>query len=179
MIDSIGLSIDVSSWSQTISHSEDGKWPQRHFGFTGRPQVDHNFELVGADLGSLSVNLGVIRGEYKSKDYPLECGIGTIAYAAASPPDADIPGMDAMLHGWWWMPETLFDEVWLQAREQTWRACMVQLEIAPVTSELMAFQWNVTQRKVLQVLRASVSFNRVRPEKAAPQAEPRRRGLFG
>ncbi|AXK81125.1 hypothetical protein DW352_11725 [Pseudolabrys taiwanensis] len=179
MIDSIGLSIDVSSWGQTVSHSEDGKWPQRQFGFTGRPQTDHYFELVGDDLGSLSVNMGLIRGEYKPKDYPLERGIGTIAYASASPPDADLPGMDAMLHGWWWMPETLFDEVWLQAREHTWRTCMVQLEIAPVTNDVIAFQWDVTKRKVLHVLRASVSFNRAQPSVAKPQTEPRRRGLFG
>lgn len=138
---------------------------------------DEYFELVGAKLEGLHVHLALVRGEYKPKERPLDRGIGTIAYSPFREADVDTPPMNAMLHGWWWMPEPIYDEVWRQASLETWHDCRVEIEIAPVTFDVMTFKWDVETRKVLHILRASAAFHRAKP--APADQEQRRRGLFG
>lgn len=176
MIDDTFIKFDVLDWSQTITHATE-KWPSHEFRCSAKVQADEDLELVGApDIRGLPVQLSLIRGEYRPNEKPLERGIGILAFfeeQPASPPD--IPRMNPFLHGWWWLPEASYDEIWLQVREGTWRACSVDLAVAPVNYSGPAICWDVSKHKTLFVTRAGVRFER----KAHDPVPPKKRGFLG
>ena len=91
-------------------------------------------------------------------EHPLGHGIGELEFEE----ERREPDTYAHLHGWWWMPEAHYEEIWMQVREHTYTSCAVEIDIAPIDFS-DGPQWDVGQRKILSVLRASVGFNRRSP----------------
>jgi hypothetical protein len=178
VVDYTVIELDVVGWSQTISHA-DRKWPAHKFACSAKAHEDERLELIGApDIRTLHFDLLLIRGEYRPDDKPLERGIGILAFADETESSApDIPHIDAFMYGWWWLPEAHYDEVWLQVRENTWRSCSIDLNVAPVDYGGPAITWNVSNHNALFVTQAGVRFDR-KPLDPAAGEPPKKRGIF-
>jgi hypothetical protein len=174
------LTLGVQSWSQAVSHGE--QWPPRQLRCIARTSGEEELRLTGGpNIRTLDFHLLISRGEYVpgERERALERGIGILAFAEEREPQDDIPGSEAFCHGWWWMPETLYDETWEQVRGQTWQECRIEIDIAPIEYDTLHFHWDVKLRKVIYITRATVRFNRRKPQLLPPPDPPKRRGLFG
>jgi len=148
-IDEINIYLDVTDWYQQVDTQGGGG---RKFSCSARARENGHLALIGApDIRTLRFDLFL--AERQPQESPPERGIGILTFQ--EPKEA---------HGWWSMPEPLYDEVWLQVREHTWRYCTVGLRIAPVEIKAPEVRWDVTKNKSLYITNASVSFKRFRPD---------------
>jgi hypothetical protein len=182
--DYITLALGVRSWSQTLSHGE--QWPPRQLRCIARTSGQEQLQLAGGPaIHTLDFYLLISRGEYvpRQGDHGLERGIGILAFAEDFPPEGDIRGLERFCHGWWWMPEALYDETWDQVRGHTWQDCSIEIDVAPIEHGNQGFHWDVTKQKAIYITRASLRFIRQKPERPATAPSPseprKRRGLFG
>ena len=184
MTDLITLALGVRSWLQTLSNGE--QLPPRQLRCIARTSGQEELQLTGGpSIRTLDFYLLISRGEYVAAEgeHPLARGIGILAFAEERQPEGDIPGSEPFCHGWWWMPDALYDEAWDQVRGHTWQDCSIEIDIAPIEYADQRFHWDVAKHKAIYVTRASLRFIRRNPERALtapPPSEPRkRRGLFG
>jgi hypothetical protein len=157
VIDDTPIGLDVTGWHQEVGYDKEGG-DLRAFRCSARIRENQHLALIGGpDISTLRFDLALRRGECQPKE-PPERGIGILTFSEP------VEHIDAMVYGWWRMPESLYDEVWLQVREHTWRYCTVQLSIGPVEYEIDDRHWDVTKNKTLYITNASVSFARFWPE---------------
>jgi hypothetical protein len=182
--DYITLTLSVRSWLQALNHG--GQSPPRQLRCIARTSGQEELQLTGGpSIRTLDFYLLISRGEYvpAEGEHALASGIGILAFAEERQPEGDIPGSEPFCHGWWWMPEALYDETWDQVRGHTWQDCSIEIDIAPIEHGNQVFHWDVTKQRATYVTRASLRFIRRNPERplaAPPPSEPRkRRGLFG
>ena len=138
MIDDDGafLRLRAVGWSQILSNDED--YPPRQFNVVART-ADNESLLFNAKsqrpLQNMSVHLSVLSG---LPEKPPKRGIGVLAYYPERPASRDIEKTEEFLGGWFWLENSVFDEVWVQVRENRYDECEVEVEFAPV--EVIKFE---------------------------------------
>lgn len=158
MIDDTTMYLDVTDWHQEVGYEkEDGDL--RRLRCSARTRENENLALIGGpDIRTLGFDFTLYRGEDQLEELPPERGIGTLSF---SEPQEHV---DALVYGRWRMPESLYDEVWLQVREHTWRYCTGHLSVAPIEWEVHNPRWDVIKNRTLYITNASVNFARFRPD---------------
>lgn len=160
-MDYIPLAFPVQRWAQTISHGEG--WPKRQFSVSA---VATNTEdlCVGAtgyrSLADVSVSLSFLRGNDEDTSSRLERGIGILTHNEAEPARDDFPASTRFIGGWCWMPEDLYDEVWVQVRDHRYEGAAVELMIAPVVYVGPFFRWDTDASRRIWIIKAGVRFER-------------------
>jgi hypothetical protein len=176
--DQTTISFKVTSCSQTISNGE--AYPPYQFRMSASTSDTEDI-VIGADgdrwFRDIPIWMSLVRGK---PEKPLARGIGVLAYHPEMPARDDIEGFDEFVSGWFWLPESSYDEIWTQAREPHYDQCVLELEFAPVEPAGGTVRWNTEKNKVASILSAGVRFDRqtrrlVRPNVMPP---PKKRSFF-
>jgi|SRR5262249_40984473 len=106
--------------------------------------------------GLLRCNIAVRNGSFASVS-----GWAARPRALAELRDRGLEGIGELIspgvHGWFWLPERLYDEIWVQ-RENRYDKCVVKLEFRPVEMDDDTWRWNTVKNNIVSITRASVSF---------------------
>ena len=164
------LFLPVEGWSQTITNGEDGL--HRHLRITTRTGK-HEELVFGAEglqrLCNILVSLSVIRG--KPEKVP-DRGIGILAYYPQRVARDGTDEMEQFVGGWFWLPEALYDEVWIQAREHQYDYCVVEVRFGAVELAGGAFRWNTDKNRIASITNVDVRFERKLKLEPEPEPEP-------
>jgi hypothetical protein len=160
--DEAWLNLHVVSWEQIIRHDEEG--PQYHFAVVARTSEHEDLLLVSdgsaRSLRNTPIALSIYRGQLSptlvtralggTEPAQLERGIGKF-----------FPGEPS---GYFWLPDSQYDEIWAQVREHRYDDCVAVLGFAPVERDNDSKRrWNADKNKIASITRFDVRFERKSP----------------
>jgi hypothetical protein len=162
-LDEASLHLQVVSWSQTITHGENR--PKYQLRVIARTSSEEKL-LFGADgherLSDRHVRLEVDRGQPDDRDQSELMKLVSKRRALAEMRERGLDGVGELIspgaHGWFWLPEPMYDEICTQLRGDRYDKCVVELVFRPVEWDGDTRRWNTVKNNIVSITSASVRF---------------------
>ncbi|MFN3891936.1 MAG: hypothetical protein ACK4MV_16190 [Beijerinckiaceae bacterium] len=107
----------------------------------------------------------------------LDRGVGILAYAGATKGGDDYDATEPFINGWFYVSETMFEELLSTLRADTAKDCSISLTVGPVSYETLDFVWDLEASPHLSVDAVEFNFT-YRKDEEKPEASLMQR-IFG
>ncbi|GMP05241.1 hypothetical protein [Bradyrhizobium sp. TM239] len=179
MLNSIHLFLDILEWRQTIRDEKQKRYHGRGLSLTALATNVHDIQLINMPerLRELQFHLTVHEGTARvANGEPFEDGIGVMVLHPSEPARDDLPAIDAMVSGWFFLQADLYHDVWQQVSADNYSSARLSLYAGPFGFDVMEWIWDYKKNPGLNIEEASFEFVR---NKRAIQPPPLKKSLFG
>jgi hypothetical protein len=175
------LNLSVSNWVQSASHYPSINVEGR--GLSAQANITKN-DLVlsdGTPATTLSVQLSILETSRMQEELSKlpDNVIGRLNYSPYQPARADIPSIEAFVHGWVCLNAHLHNDVWHQVLTGGYRECAIRLNVGPI--EFISpdgWRWDVENNQYLLIDTVSVDFTRRASLPKMPAGPPPKRSFW-
>ncbi|WP_128928767.1 hypothetical protein [Bradyrhizobium guangxiense] len=177
MLHNIHLYFDVLEWRQSVREERKKKYRGRGLNLVARATNVRDIRLINMPekLRDLEFHLTVVEGTpVLVSGEPFEDGIGIIILHQCEPARDDLPEIEAMVTGWFYVESDLYQELWQQVLTDNYSSSRMELEAGPFGFDMMEWTWDPATQAQLNVQYAAFDF--VRSKRKEPP--PLKKGLF-
>ena len=171
------ITFRAKNWVHTL-RSESEKQPGHRMMTVYVTPAPHSMRSLALPEGGMVEDVetffSIIRGEPSPRDDQKLEGVGIMAYSKAID-GADFHS-DRTVHGWFWLPDAIFDEVWRLSSLEAPASCHLGFHFETLEMQGQTYVWDAHKIKLI-ARTVDLSFQREEKEKKAAQ-QPQKRGLF-